>query len=194
MAANLLLERIAFGEDGPRRGYAVVTACTYDGKQGIQVADTQMPPIKIVHKRKKPWRYNFHGDGLLVRHWEDVPSAFGYVIFVTVTNKMEAALDIAAATSSVVQAGASAVGVEAVGGIAGAVSGVLRAIKGISGARVIGTLVGSEVDAEGTEADWSFRRREGDVHYTLCFDVAGDDGIVMEPMDLDDGDDPEGDV
>ncbi len=175
MPAHLLLERIAFADGAPRRGYAVVTACTYDGRKGVQVAESQLPPLKIQRTRGSRWRHNFAGDGLLIRRWEEPPEAFGYVVFITVTNKLEAALEVSAAATATVAAGAAAAGVAPMTGVAGAVGGLLKAIKGVSGARVVGALVGSEVDAEGTGADWSFRQRADAVHYTLCYDVVGDD-------------------
>lgn len=175
MPASLLLERIAFSEDGPRRGYAVVTACTYDGTDGVKVAESQLPPLEVRRGRGSRWRYNFAGDGLLIRRWTESPDAFGYVVFVTVTNRMEAALEVSAAATSVVEKVAGAAGAAPVAGIGTAVSAVFKALKGIAGARVVGALVGSEVDAEGTEADWSFRRREGKSFFTLSYDVDLDD-------------------
>jgi hypothetical protein len=185
--ASLLLERIAFAEDGPRRGYAVVTACTYDGIDGVQVAESQLPPLEVRRSRRSRWRYNFAGDGLLIRRWKEAPDAFGYVVFVTVTNRMEAALEVSAAASSVVETVAGAAGVAPVAGIGTAVSAVFKALKGIAGARVVGALVGSEVDAQGTDEDWSFRRREGKSFFTLSYDIDDDDDDNNNDSDDDAG-------
>lgn len=171
MSATLVLPRITFTETAPRNGFAVVTACTYDGLNGIQLSQVAMPPLPIDRERNEQWTYEYAGDGLLVRHWDKLPSAFGYVVVVTHTRKLEAALELSQAIAGAATQTTAALGAAPAAAVIGATTAIIKAVQQRMGAKVIGSLVGSEADRNGTHDSWSLARTEGDITFSLAYSV-----------------------
>ena len=107
MPASLVLKTIELTEGAPRKGFAVVTASTYDGRNGVQITDVSLPPVAFKRPRQKGWTYHFAGDGLLIHQWDETPSVFGYTVFLTITSRMDKALEIAGKSTSAAGALAS---------------------------------------------------------------------------------------
>jgi len=172
MPASLILRTIELTEDAPRKGFAVVTASTYDGRQGVQITDTALPPVGFKRPRKKGWTYQFAGDGMLIQQWDEAPDVFGYTVFLTITSKLDKALEITGKASTAAGSLASSVGLLPVGAVLNATDPILKAIANMAGARMVGSLTGSERDESGTKQDWTLRRQEGEVVFTLTYSVS----------------------
>ena len=172
MPASLVLKTIELTETAPRKGFAVVTASTYDGRKGVQITDVSLPPVSFKRPRQKGWTYHFAGDGLLIHQWDETPDVFGYTVFLTITSKLDKALQIAGKSTKAAGALANTVGMQPVGAVLMATEPILTAIANMAGARMVGALTGSERDESGTKEDWTLRRQEGDVIFTLSYSTS----------------------
>ncbi|MBO85822.1 MAG: hypothetical protein CL927_10710 [Deltaproteobacteria bacterium] len=171
MPASLFLTGFTVTPDGPRKGFCVVTAGTYDGRQGVQLPASPLQPIPFKRPRKQPWSHQYQGDGLLIQHWPETPDVFGYTISITATSRKEAALSITGKATSMAGSVASTVGAAPLGALLLATDPLLQAIGQTAGARVLGSLQGSEADASGTQSSWEISRTESSVVFFVKYVV-----------------------
>ena len=172
MPASLVLKTIELAQSAPRKGFAVVTASTYDGRDGVQITDVSLPPVSFKRSRQKGWTYHFAGDGLLIHQWDETPDVFGYTVFLTITSRLDKALEIAGKSTRAAGSLASTVGLQPVGAVLTATDPILTAVANMAGASMVGALTGSERDESGTQQAWTLRRQEGDVTFTLSYAVS----------------------
>ena len=173
MPASLVLKTIELTEDAPRKGFAVVTASTYDGREGVQITNISLPPVRFKRPRQQGWTYHFAGrrtahpavgrnprrvriHRLSHRH---VPAGQGHGDR-RQDHKRQPVLWPARWGCNLWVP------------FLQATEPILNAIATMAGTRMVGALTGSERDESGTKQDWTLRRQEGDVFFTLTYSVA----------------------
>lgn len=173
MPATLFLKKFTLTEDAPRKGFAVVTAGTYDGRQGVRLPAQPLDPVPFKRPRRGSWTHTYEGDGLLVQHWPETPDVFGYTLSITATTRKDKALEIAGKGTSAAGDLANTVGLKPVGAVLSATEPILRAVSNMAGAKTLASLHGSESDTTGTQQSWSVVREESAVVFHLSYKVHG---------------------
>lgn len=171
MPASLFLKKFTLTAEAPRKGFVVVTAGTYDGRQGVRMPASPLDPVPFKRPRREAWTHTYEGDGLLIQHWPTEPDVFGYTLSITATNRRDKALEIAGKSTSAAGSVVHSVGVAPVGAVLNATEPILRAIGNMAGARTLASLHGSESDTSGTKSSWTVKREEEAVVFHLAYKV-----------------------
>jgi hypothetical protein len=160
------------------RGWGVISAVAYDGKEGIKPV-AALPPIHFARKASTK-RVDFlrtndsvGGDGLLIASFAGVPSALGWVATLTLTDTEKQAAKVISSVANA--AGAIAGAIPGPGQLAGAIfnaaGGLAAAIGDVVGARVVGTCVGCEIDDEDLNRDWDSTITDFKTRFEINYDI-----------------------
>lgn len=154
------------------RGWAVVSAVVYDGKQGIQ-APVAAPPMKFVRPAQGNYDFALDGGGLLIGAFESPPDDLGWLITLTLTDSHKQALEIVTATFEAAGALADALGPKAAAAAGALKAGkiLLEAFSKINTARVIDTWIGSELDKSDLGSDWTLNFQGDKSQMRISYDV-----------------------
>jgi|GEM_PF-4078555 len=171
MPASLFLKKFTLTNEAPRKGFCVVTAGTYDGRQGVKLPAHPLDPVPFKRGRRQPWTHAYEGDGLLVQHWQDIPDVFGYTLSITATTRRDKALEIAGKGTTAAGSLANTAGMAPVGAVLSATEPILKAVSSMAGARTLASLHGSESDESGTKQSWTIERHEEAVIFFLTYKV-----------------------
>ena len=172
MGATLTIEKVKLVGKTQKNGWLTLSVMAYDGTSGV-LTPAAVPPIRVerdkVDRALQPWAHAFSGDGLLVYQWPENPGAIGYIIIGTLTLTQAGAMKVMhAAVDAATQL--SALGGPVAGGVAGAASVLMKAAVDAAGqGRIVGTIMGSEVDRDDLGTDWKREDRNDHLVATLAY-------------------------
>jgi hypothetical protein len=166
------------------RGYGVLSAVAYDGTRGI-LPMAALPPIHFNRRPRRgydliaPSTSSVGDDGALIATFEDTPKAIGWAITLTLTRNLEDAKTVVDSTLAAVGSALDIVPGLPIGkAVLAAATTVSEAIVALTGPRIVGTWINSELDEDDLGHDWRISHESFKARFELEYDV--DDGRGRE--------------